>query len=207
MEELIKYFTDLLILQYRNKPKAKATIEALARQTFSDSVGNIFPIEVQKAYDLDTASGDQLDIIGKYILGVDRYLKFPIDDNFAYADYDESSSSTIGYSEYSSEANTYPYAEYRYTSYNYQRVTDDAFRRILKMCAELKGKPLSLGCIDDALYRNFGSSIYIVEGNKSINYHISSTAYLGLDTQDKLNSFFEKFFPRPMGCSMAVIRD
>ena len=48
MEELIKYFCNLLIIQYRNKPKARATIEALVRSHFEDQVtGEIFTLEVK----------------------------------------------------------------------------------------------------------------------------------------------------------------
>lgn len=61
------YYSNLLILQYHNKPKAKATIEA--------SVG-LLPDgliqEVMNGFDLDTAVGKQLDTIGIYV-GVDRF--------------------------------------------------------------------------------------------------------------------------------------
>ena len=61
------YYSNLLILQYHNKPKAKATIEA--------SVG-LLPdeliINVINGFDIETAIGAQLDILGEYI-GVDRY--------------------------------------------------------------------------------------------------------------------------------------
>ena len=137
MKELIKYFVNLLILQYRNKPKAKATIETLAEHTFSDSQGKIFPLEVQGSYSLDTAVGKQLDTIGKYI-GYDRVLQFPVNDNFVYAEYDGSSNPENGYSDYYQETETFPYAEYRYTSYEYYNVTDDTYRKLLKMISYLK---------------------------------------------------------------------
>ena len=206
MKELIKYFVNLLILQYRNKPKAKATIETLAEHTFSDSQGNIFPLEVQGSYSLDTAVGKQLDTIGKYI-GYDRVLQFPVNDNFVYAEYDGSSNPENGYSDYYQETETFPYAEYRYTSYEYYNVTDDTYRKLLKMISYLKNKPLSLGNIDEALKYAFDDLIYVVEGDKSIEYHILVDAYPILNTQEKLEAFFSKYFPRPMGCSMSVVRD
>lgn len=206
MENLKKYFTNLLILQYINKPKAKATIEACVQEAFADTNGNIFPIVVQNSYDLDTATGKQLDVIGKYI-GYDRVLQIPIDQNFAYSEYDDSIIQTEGYSEYIQDVVSYPYKEYRYTSYDYYNVTDETYRKLLKMIAELKTKPLSLGCIDEAIYRQFGTDIYVVDGDKSINYHIGHNVYPVLDDQDKLNTFFNKYFPRPMGCVLTVTRD
>lgn len=206
MKELTNYFVNLLILQYRNKPKAKATIESIVEQTFSDSQGNIFPIEVQNAYSLDTAVGKQLDVIGKYI-GYDRVLQFPVNNNFIYAEYDGSSNPENGYSDYFQEKDTFPYLEYRYSNYDYYNISNDTYRKLLKMISLLKNKSLSLGNIDEVLYEIFGNDIYVVDGNKNIEYHISSTLYLSLDTQEKLNTFFNKYFPRPMGCSMTIIRD
>ncbi len=62
-----KYLSSLLIIQYWGKPKAKATIEALAK---------MFPIDlmfaVRDAYDIDTATGKALDTLAKYV-GVNRF--------------------------------------------------------------------------------------------------------------------------------------
>jgi hypothetical protein len=66
-EELAIYYADLLILQYRGKERAYATIEALALL----GVVNQLPLTVQDAFDLDTAVGVQLDVLGKYV-GVSR---------------------------------------------------------------------------------------------------------------------------------------
>lgn len=205
MENLKKYFTNLLILQYKNKPKAKATIEALVTAMFSDTNGNIFPTQIQNAYNLDTAIGKQLDVIGKYV-GYDRVLPIPIDNTFKYAEYDGSINPSEGYSEYTESKKTYPYAEYRYSSYQYYNISDETYRKILKMIISLKNKPLSLGFIDQAI-SVFDNKIYVVENDKNLEYHISSDLYEVLNNQDSLNVFFNKYFPRPMGCSLTVVRD
>ena len=61
-----KYLSSLIIIQYHNKPKAKATIEALAK---------MFPVDlifaVRDAFDIDTATGKALDTLAKYV-GVSR---------------------------------------------------------------------------------------------------------------------------------------
>lgn len=204
MEDLIRYFTNLLILQYKNKPRAKATIETLTRNAFSDTQNNIFPIEVQNAYNLDTAVGKQLDVLGKY-LGYDRMLPIPIDNTFKFAEYDGSVNPNQGYAEYEGEGTTYPYAEYRYSSYDYYPISDGTYRALLKMIASLKGKPLSLGNINDAL-EVFNGEIYVEEKDKELVYHILPSTFPILDNQDKLDIFFNKYFPTPMGCEMSVKR-
>ena len=67
MDDVANYYAGLLIVQYNNKPKARETIYRLAQEFISD---NIF-LQVQNGFDLETAVGKQLDILGEYI-GVNR---------------------------------------------------------------------------------------------------------------------------------------
>jgi len=66
-QEIINYYANLLILQYHEKPKAFATIQTLVDPVVMDQL----PTEVQNAFDINTAEGVQLDVIGKYV-GVSR---------------------------------------------------------------------------------------------------------------------------------------
>ena len=61
------YYSNLLIMQYHDKPKAKATIEATVGLLPDDLI-----MEVINGFDIETAVGKQLDILGEYV-GVDRY--------------------------------------------------------------------------------------------------------------------------------------
>ena len=82
-EELKKYYSGLLIIQYITKTKAKGMIESIAEQFIADQIYT----QVQDAFDIDTAVGVQLDVVGKYA-GVQRNtsdLSGPIsldDDDF-----------------------------------------------------------------------------------------------------------------------------
>jgi len=67
IEDLVSYYSNLLIKQYHDRPRAVATIEALAEQDLSDLVW----MSVRAAFDVDTAAGVQLDTLGKYV-GADR---------------------------------------------------------------------------------------------------------------------------------------
>jgi len=69
-QELRDYYADLLILQYKNKAKAYAHIQALVTPV----IMNQLPTKVMNAFDLtgaNVAEGVQLDILGKYV-GVSR---------------------------------------------------------------------------------------------------------------------------------------
>lgn len=65
--EIAIYYSDLLIYQYRDKPKAVATVTAFVEMLVSGQL----PLAVQNAFDINTAVGKQLDVIGKYA-GVTR---------------------------------------------------------------------------------------------------------------------------------------
>ena len=66
-QEIIDYYTNLLIIQYNNKPKAIAHIDTLVSPVVMDQL----PVDVQDAFNIDNAVGVQLDTLGKYA-GVSR---------------------------------------------------------------------------------------------------------------------------------------
>jgi len=68
-EEILEYYAKLLIIQYRNRPKAYATMLATADPFVMDQL----PLSVQDAFDIETAVGVQLDLLGKYA-GISRLV-------------------------------------------------------------------------------------------------------------------------------------
>lgn len=67
-QDLIDYYKDLLILQYRGKEKALATVDALVKMAIANQLADA----VQSAFTIDSAVGVQLDVVGK-IVGATRY--------------------------------------------------------------------------------------------------------------------------------------
>ena len=63
MSEYTDYYADLLILQYKTQPKARATISALTDKV----IANGLLMDVINGFNLETAVGKQLDILGEYI--------------------------------------------------------------------------------------------------------------------------------------------
>jgi hypothetical protein len=72
IDEYKQYYSNLLIAQYRSKPKAKAHIEALIKPIGID----LLPLAVQSAFNLETAEGIQLDTVGQYV-GASRTVVGP----------------------------------------------------------------------------------------------------------------------------------
>ena len=61
--EIIKYYVDLLLMQYRNQPKARGHVEAFVTEVIANK--NI--TEVLNGFDIETSVGNQLDLLAKYV--------------------------------------------------------------------------------------------------------------------------------------------
>jgi len=66
-QEIIDYYVNLLIMQYKGKPRAEAHIKTLITPVIADQLLD----KIQNAYNLSDAVGAQLDTLGKYA-GVNR---------------------------------------------------------------------------------------------------------------------------------------
>ena len=200
--EIIEYYRNLLIIQYHEKPKAVATIELFCRELLASGI--IF--DVRDAYNLDTATGVQLDVIGKYV-GVDRfYTVSDVEDYFALASYDEvspGSAAKYGFSTYS----TYGGASYNGTiTYNSilnqgNNLSDDDFRILIRLKILQNNINHSHKSIDDALWEAFGADVVASStGAMDITYTISST--VGPIFTAALQ---KKVLPRPMGVELNLV--
>jgi Protein of unknown function (DUF2612) len=83
VSSLTDYYKNLLIVQYNNQPKAQATIGMYADEILANGIA----FDVRDAYDIDSAVGVQLDVIGAYV-GVDRYsTAVDVDEYFGFTRY------------------------------------------------------------------------------------------------------------------------
>lgn len=77
-DDLTAYYQNLLIVQYHNKPKAKAEAGMRAK----NAAGDFIFLEWWRNFDVDTAVGVQLDLIGK-IVGLSRIVyAFEFENNY-----------------------------------------------------------------------------------------------------------------------------
>jgi hypothetical protein len=69
LTDLQKYYANLLINQYFGKDKARSTIELYVKVLIpiNEDTGNLLILDVQEAFNVNTAVGVQLDILDKYI--------------------------------------------------------------------------------------------------------------------------------------------
>lgn len=198
-EEIIESYVDLLIAQYANKPKARATVEAYVGEVVASDIFN----QVQQAFDITTAVGKQLDIIGTY-RGISRevfglvqgkdffffstYAQTPVDRGFAlYSDSDVSID--------------WFFITYPDVNASVFTMTDEEYRQILQFAAAVQSSPIALADIDQILLQFFGADIELTD-NEDMTITYTDTGVIP-------NNLFGlvvdlKILPKPAGVEVIV---
>jgi hypothetical protein len=131
VDELKKYYTDLLLIQYKGLTKARATIALLSGEAIADSI----IAQVRDCWNLETAKGPQLDILGR-IWGLSRYI-YTADlskDYFGMPHYGDTYNNFFGMIPIADiPAGGYPITAWFWETYHDVTVLDDdTFRRLIK---------------------------------------------------------------------------
>lgn len=167
IDDVKEYYADLLILQYRNKQRARATVQMGVDIYTGDGV----MFQLPDILNIDVAVGAQLDLIGK-ILGCSRNVPgININTKFFSFHVDENSLgfSTIGDPSYGivktrSNSNFATYA-----------LPDEDYRQLLKFKAYLNRLDGTMAGMDEALYECFGNDINLKNNQDlSVTYEITN---------------------------------
>jgi len=199
--ELIEYYVNLLIVQYNQQPNFRAMMGSLINQT----IANNLTFDVRDGFDLDTAVGVQLDIVGKYI-GVDRFFKGQVIDgvNFAFLVYTDltPSANQTGFTDYTNfDTNVDHWLNYGDVVSTNQSLNDTDYRVLLKLKILQNNSNHSHGEIDDGLFDFFGTSIRASSnGNMRMDYFVPS------QTTALIEVAIEKdVLPRPMAVAIGYL--
>lgn len=146
-DELIKYYTNLLIIQYKGLPNARATIAALAGEVVADSIMT----QVRDCWDIETAVGPQLDIIGR-VWGLSRYI-YTADmskEYFGMPAYGDTYNNFFGMIPIADiPVGGYPTTAWYWETYHDVTVMEDGdFRRLIKYVILLNTMDLTMDNID-----------------------------------------------------------
>lgn len=160
MEELLKYYPNLLEIQYHSGKKSRATIETMVKLLWANQLLK----QIRDGFDVETAVGVQLDIIGIWV-GVDRYLYQKPYDNHPWISLIEISGAitTTWQGGYSTPSTfdilggflTPDLVQGGKTS----KLSDGDFRLLIKL--KIIKNSISHTCknIDDAIYGLFGTDV------------------------------------------------
>lgn len=198
-QELINYYANLLIIQYKQKPKAYATVSLLAEQGIANQISR----QVLDGFDPETAIGKQLDVLAEYEHLQRNIAGFaPAVLNMAFKDY---SDATLrgGFADYSDVTAPYVYFASYFTLPSSYVLSDGQLRDLLRYVVSLRTSDLSNESIDQILYDHFGTYVTFSDNaDMTITYTHDATSdpnllfeivdYLGL-------------LPKPAGVEVIVV--
>ena len=192
--DLLNYYSNLLIVQYNSLPKATQTIKALANCNVCDG----FFLQLQSAFNLNTAVGNQLTIIGK-IVGVPRNIigLDLVDTFFTFSNWSGQPAS-VGFNTWATPTDADKIASWQ-TNVVYTP-TDFEMLALIKLKIITNNRYTSLGQIIPLLYSYFGTSISLVDNfNTSITYNFKSPYH----NVGSIASFLGNIVPKPMGVAIS----
>lgn len=195
-QALLQYYSDLLIVQYKNSPKMIATVQLLVNQSLCDGL----PQELQTCFNLSTAVGNQLTILGE-IVGVPRNI-FGLDLTntfFNYTDYATGTTSAIGFGSYT----TSPYSSSLFRSYfdsATYTLTDYQLQQLIYLKILFNNTYSSTKNIVDGLWNLFGSAVQFIDNkNMTVTYNVSNPYHTIFTVAQYLGILL-----RPMGVSATL---
>lgn len=187
MSAFIDDYQNMIIQQYHDKPKALGDI-AVKIKKYEEIKACIDSF--LHAFDMDTATGKQLDIIGK-IVGIDRFIKDAIPINY-FGFSDDPNAKGFGQA---------PFYKLGDPVYQAQNVGDDTYRFLIKAKIAINGGSafLSMGKANNLqliIMFLFNGKAYVVD-----NYDMTLTLYVDASVDINLLRIAKSLdlIPRAMG--------
>lgn len=201
INKAVEYYKELLLYQYQNQTKAMGTIDLLVRSILSE----LIPLDVMNSFNIDTAVGTQLDILGQYIGLSRRVAIIPVRNFWTLADYQLYNPLTPHYGllDYTDSEVNKDSIFYTYFSENYSLtdLDDSDYRAMLKLKIALNNIDNSLLSIATVLYDFFGDKVIMNDlTDMTISYSV---------TPDKENIIVMAYqlglIPKPQGVGISCI--
>jgi hypothetical protein len=196
---VIEYYKDTLLSQWVNQARPRGTIG-----TFVDcAVCDLLAIDVRDAFNIDTAVGPQLDVIGEYvnfgrtIYGEVVRAYFNMDD---YIDPPVEMFGVTDYTDPSLNPNSVTW-RYEFASAALYELEDEEYRFMVKLKAALNTLDNTLYAIETTLDTFFGSDISVFDAkDMTIGYYVA-------DVNSRLAGIAasQGLLPKPMGVLINAI--
>lgn len=196
IEDLVKYYQNLLIVQYHDKQTAKSEIE-VATKTFTGD-----DLMSQIVFDVDKSVGVQLDLIGK-IVGLSRIVEgFTfINKYYSYNDYaspmDDASGRGMSDIGATVEAAFKDYDEARKSIYS---MTDGQYRKMIRLKILQNNSVATNEFVDSSLFAIFGNGV-VAKDNENMSIEI--TVQPQYEFEGRLAEYLG-LLPKPIGVGLIV---
>lgn len=193
------YYVNLLIIQYHNKPKARATIYLLASLIYA----NMALLQIRDGFDWKTAIGPQLDIVGKWV-GVDRFYNGQLlflHPWFSLIDWNSTPDNLQGgFSTFETfETLEGGIIDYDTIGPSQNSLSDDYFSMMIGLKIIHNNINHTAKNIDEAIWNYFNQQVYTVWQGKTLIY------YYPPELREILQVAYSKnVLPCPTGCQIEL---
>lgn len=174
LEQLKKYYANLLIVQYNGKPKAAATIKLMADLLWV----NMTLLQIRDSFDWETALDAQLEIIGKWV-GVNRFYNgqfFYFHPWLSLVGWNQEPDNLQGgFSTFQTfDEGGGGFLTYQDIMPTQNRLATDGFRMMIGL--KIIKNNISATCrnIDEAVWNYFGGKVYTTWKPDELTYHYSA---------------------------------
>lgn len=197
-QELIDYYVNLLVIQYKILPNATGTINAVATEVVANQIYS----QVLNGFSIQTAIGAQLEILASYV-GAPRtiFAYNPAILYFALPAYSTTPVTAIGFASYADAVDpTDDWLLYTTSPTTYV-LTDGQLRLLIEYLIAVHASDHTLYSIDRILQTFFGTYAELIDnGNMTITYqHQAADPNLLFSIVNQLNQL-----PRPAGVEVMV---
>lgn len=178
LEQLYTWACNSLIMEYRHAPRNRALMRELVNLIFANNV----LVDIKEGFDVETAVGKQLDIIGDWV-GINRYYD-AIDlweqpyfalvnySNVQDNEYEQWQGGFYNYTNFEeNEGGFLTYKVWQDTRTKVNQMGDAYFRELIKLKIIKNSINSTKKNIDDAIYKWSNGTIYTTWDKMKVIYH------------------------------------
>lgn len=174
LSTIINYYVNLLIIQYHDKPKATATITLLINQIWA----NMILFQIRDGFNLKSAKGKQLDIIGAWV-GLSRFYNGQLlffQPRFSLIDWNSTTDNLQGGFSTFETFDTLDGGFLDYSDLNptQNQLNDDTYRLMIGLKIIKNSIQHTAKNIDKAIWNYFGGDVYTVWSSNILTYYYKS---------------------------------
>jgi hypothetical protein len=195
IDTTISYYVGRLIYQYQ-QPNAQRTIAILVKQLLADNLA----WQLQDAFNIPTAVGPQLDILGKYV-GIPRNIGDPTPlPFFGFVRYSGVGSNQHGFTRYAGGSNADAvFYRYGYNQANATALSDTAYLFMLLFKIALNSCDQTLAAVQIMLQTLTSGNVHLVDNkDMTITYQVGPGIPVSAQT-------LTPYLPKPMGVGITVL--
>lgn len=196
INKFIEYYQNLLIIQYHNKPNARAVIRAFLRP-----LAEVFELleELENAFNIETAVGVQLDIVAKYF-GVRRtYNNIVFDRLYHNYQYINGYEDGLSFQTLNNQGEGGTWTLQTANS-SYYDLTDKELRQLIKLrIIGLNNELITYEFLDSKVFDLFGSELLTMQGpiyspDMNVGFFFDDSTNIG-----KVLHNYPEYYPVPAG--------